>query len=155
MLDCSPASRSLRRFGGIQAFVQMHFLVMGLAFWLVARSFDTPIMDAEVYGPFIGSYPAEWWAASVILASFLFMAGITINGRWRWSAGLRLLGAFWHVLTLSAFAHGGWTAPQGLHLLIWACVALSMHLFLLWWNLGDFSQAIRSKTWPPRTRQKL
>lgn len=152
MLDYSPASLNLRRYGGIQLFVQGHFLAMGIVFWVVAKAIDIPVMSTTVYGKFIGSYPAEWWAGSVIAASFLFLAGIIINGNWRWSVSLRLAGALWHVLTLSAFAHGGATAPEGLHLLIWACVALSMHLWLLWWNLGDFARAVRSESWPPHKK---
>jgi hypothetical protein len=146
----APASRNLHRHGPVQTFVQMHFLALGIAFWFVAMSFETPIMDAAVYGDFIGTYPAEWWAASVMLASAAYLAGIIINGNWRWSAALRLAGALWHVFTLTAFSHGGWSAPQGLHLLIWASVALSMHLIFLWWNLGDLARAVRSETWPPR-----
>ena len=154
MLDCAPASQNLRRYGNVQVFVQAHFLVMGIAFWVVAKVLDVAVMSTRVYGEFIGQFPAEWWAGSIILASWIFLAGIIINGNWRWSVCLRLVGATWHVLTLSAFAHGGWTAPEGMHLLIWACVALSMHGWLLWWNLGDFARAVRSKSWPPTRHSK-
>ena len=154
MLTCAPASQNLRRYGNVQVFVQAHFLVMGIAFWFVAKKLDVAVMSTRVYGEVIGRYPAEWWAGSIILASGIFLAGIIINGNWRWSVCLRLIGAAWHVLTLSAFAHGGATAPEGMHLLIWACVALSMHVFLLWWNLGDFARAVRSESWPPRKQPK-
>lgn len=145
----SPASRNLRCHGDSQLVLQIAFLCMGFAFWGVAAFLDDPVMDATVYGKFIGSYPAEWWAGSVILASFIYLAGIIINGNWRWSALLRLVGATWHVVTLSAFAHGGWAAPQGMHLLIWCGTALGIHGVFLWWNLGDFARAVRSETWPP------
>lgn len=149
ILDYAPASQNLRKYGGIQLFVQAHFLAMGIIFWVVAKAIDIPVMSATVYGEFIGSFPAEWWAGSVITASALYLCGIIINGNWRWSVTLRLTGATWHVFTLGAFAHGGWSAPEGLHLLIWASLALSMHCFFLWWNLGDFARAVRSASWPP------
>ena len=107
MLECAPASQNLRRYGNVQVFVQAHFLVMGIAFWIVAKALDVAVMSTRVYGEFIGQFPAEWWAGSIILASGTFLAGIIINGNWRWSVCLRLVGATWHVLTLSAFAHGG------------------------------------------------
>lgn len=152
ILDCAPASYNLRRYGAVQLFIQAHFFAMGCVFWIVAKAIEIPVMSEAVYGEFIGSFPAEWWAGSVIAASGLYLGGIIINGNWRWSVCLRLIGALWHVLTLGAFAHGGATAPEGLHLLIWACVALSMHCILLWWNLGDFARAVRSESWPPRKK---
>lgn len=141
----APWSLNLRKHGDSQTLLQQAFLIMGIAFWVVAKRSDEPVMSAQAYGEFICSVPAEWWAASVMLASAVYLAGIIINGTWRGSAYLRLAGATWHVITLSLFAWGGWTAPDGLHLVIWCGVALYLHVRFLLWNIGDCARAMRSR----------
>jgi hypothetical protein len=142
-LSFAPWSQNLRKHGDSQTQVQIAFLLMGIAFWVMAKSTDEPIMSSRAYGDLIGSYPAELWAASVMLASAVYLAGIIINGIWRGSAILRLIGALWHVITLSLFAWGGFHAPEGKHLFAWSAVALFLHGRFLIWNLGDFARAIR------------
>ncbi len=143
--DFAPWSQNLRRHGDSQTQVQQAFLGMGVVFWIVAKRSDEPVMSAAVYGDLIGGYPAELWAASVMLASTVYLAGIIINGAWRWSAALRLAGASWHVFTLALFAWGGANAPEGKHLVIWALVALYLHVRFTIWNIGDFARAVRSR----------
>jgi hypothetical protein len=138
-----PASRNLRRHGDSQTVVQLAFLGMSVAFWAAAKLRDAPVMDERIYGKIVGAYPAEWWAASIMIASTVYLAGIIINGSWRWSAGLRLLGAVWHGLTLSLFTYGGATAEYGDPIMIWGGTALGMHLLFIGWNIGDFSRAVQ------------
>ena len=69
-------------------------------------------------------------------------AGIVINGNWRWSAALRLLGAIWHVMTMALFVSGGIGAKHGDVIMIWGASILAVHLFFVAWNAGDLWRAV-------------
>lgn len=138
-----PASRNLRRHGDSQTVVQLAFFGMSLAFWAAAKLREAPVMDERIYGKIVGAYPAELWATSIMLASGLYLSGIIINGSWRWSAALRLIGAAWHGATLSLFTCGGATAEYGDPIMIWGGTALGMHVAFICWNVGDFTRAVR------------
>lgn len=139
----TPASKNLRRHGDSQTVFQIMLLGMALVFWVFAKIKSVPIMDAEIYGDFVTRYPAEWWAASLMLASGAYLAGIVINGNWRWSPALRLIGAGWHVATMALFVVGGMNAVHGDVIMIWGASILVVHLFFVAWNIGDLCRAVR------------
>lgn len=139
-----PASKNLRRHGDSQTVFQIMLLGMALVFWIFAKVKSGPIMDAEIYGAFVTRYPAEWWAASLMLASGGYLAGILINGNWRWSPALRLIGALWHVVTMSMFVIGGMHAPHGDVIMIWGASILIVHLFFAAWNATDLGRAVQN-----------
>lgn len=137
-----PASKNLRRHGDSQVVFQIMLLGMALVFWVFAKVNDNPIMAPEIYGDFVTRYPAEWWAASLMLASGAYLAGIMINGNWRWSAAMRLIGAIWHVLTMALFVWGGMGAKHGDVIMIWGASILIVHLFFTGWNAADLWRAV-------------
>jgi hypothetical protein len=139
-----PASKNLRRHGDSQTVFQAMLLGMALVFWIEAKIEDGPIMAPEIYGDFVTQYPAEWWAASLMLASGCYLAGILINGNWRWSPALRLVGALWHVTTMALFVVGGMDAKHGTVIMIWGASILIVHLFFTAWNVGDLTRAVRN-----------
>ena len=137
-----PASKNLRRHGDSQTVFQIMLLGMAFVFWVFAKIKTGPIMDAKIYGAFVAQFDAELWAASLMLASGAYLAGILVNGQWRWSSALRLLGAAWHVATMALFVAGGMNAVHGDVIMIWGASILIVHLFFVMWNIGDLWRAV-------------
>ena len=138
-----PASKNLRLHGDSQTVYQKMMLGMALAFWVAAKIMEGPVMNPALYGEFVTQYPAEYWAASLMLASAVYLAGIIINGNWRWSPALRLTGALWHCVTLAMFSYGGMSAADGQPMMIWGGCALGVHAWFALLNIGDLWRAVR------------
>lgn len=136
-------SPNLRRHGDSQEVTQWAFLAISAAFWAAALLQDGPVMRPQTYGPWIVTWPTQWWAGSLMLASATFLLGIIINGRWRWSPLLRLIGAAWHSTTLGIFCAGGIVAPYGENLAISSGVFCAVHLWFAAMNAADLRQAWR------------
>lgn len=137
-------SPNLRRHGDSQEVIQWGFLGIAAAFWTASVLKSGPVMKPETYGTLIVQWPTQFWAGSLMLASGLFLLGIIINGRWKWSPFLRLAGATWHCFTLLAFSFGGATAEFGENLAISAGVFAVIHFWFAALNLSDLRFALRS-----------
>lgn len=144
MLDWSlpPASKNLRRHGDSQTVFQIMLFGMALVFWAFAKVKSGPIMSPEIYGDFVTQFDAELLAASLMIASGVYIAGIVVNGQWRWSSALRLTGALWHVCTMGLFVSGGMEARHGDVIMIWGTSILIVHLLFASWNIGDLWRAV-------------
>lgn len=134
-------SRGLQKHGDSQQVVQLMMLGIAIMFWIAAKLRDTPVMRADTYGVWVTSFDAEVWAASIMVASFVFLMGIIINGEWRWSPALRLAGAVWHVLTLTAFCVGAFGTANGDPVVMMSAGALGVHLWFVAVNAGDLRRA--------------
>lgn len=88
-------------------------------------------------------WPAEYWAGSLVLASTVYLLGILINGRWRWSPLLRLIGAAWHSATLVAFAWGAALAASGDFVMVSSGVFAVVHCWFVALNFCDLRVALR------------
>jgi len=132
-----PVSPNLKRHGDSQQVVQFAFLTIAILFWIAAVLSDGDVMRAETYGAWVVQFPAEYWAGSLVAASTLFLLGVIINGRWRFSPALRLIGAGWHTVTLSAFAIGAFTAANGDFVLISSGVFACVHAWFAALNICD------------------
>ena len=135
-------STNLKRHGDSQTVVQVAFLGMAVAYYVAAKQTTEPLMPANVYGEWVVSFPAEWWAISLMFASALFLAGIRINGHWRWSPALRFAGAGWHFITLTAFCVGASGAADGDFFMLSTGTFAIVHFVFLWWNARDLAAAI-------------
>jgi hypothetical protein len=138
-----PWSRNLRRHGDSQYVVQWMMLAIAIMFYAAAVLTDAPVMQADTYGAWVTSFHAEVWAGSIMLASFVFLLGIIINGEWRWSTVLRCIGAVWHVLTLAAFCVGAFGTAHGSPVVMMSMGALGVHVWFAALNLGDLIRAIK------------
>ena len=136
-------SPNLRRHGDSQEVLQWAFLVLAFGFWAAAKAKESPIMPSEVYGAWVVSIDAEIWAGSIMLAASLFLMGIIINGRWRWSPLLRLCGALWHVGTLGIFAISAAGSEYGDFMTLAAGVFCGVHAWFFALNLADFRWALK------------
>lgn len=130
-------SPNLRRHGDSQEVLQWAFLVLAFGFWAAAKAQDDPIMPAAVYGEWVVSIDAEIWAGSIMLAAGLFLLGIIINGRWKWSPALRLAGATWHVVTLGVFSISAASAQYGDFMTLAAGVFCGVHAWFAALNICD------------------
>jgi len=137
-----PVSINLRKHGDSQLVVQAMMLGISVLFWIAAKMRSGPVMPSSIYGDWVVSFDAEVWAASIMLAAFVFLAGIIINGEWRWSPALRLGGALWHCITLGAFVAGAATAQYGDPVVMMCTGAGVVHLWFAWLNCGDLRRAI-------------
>lgn len=135
------ASRNLKRHGNAQITHQWVLMVMALAFWIMAVRQDTPVMGPELYGLWVTSFPAELWAGSIMFASMFYLAGCYINGEWRWSPLLRLIGALWHIFTMGAFAWGAWSVGSSAMVMISASF-VALHIWFAALNASDLLGAI-------------
>lgn len=122
--------------------VQLAFLGMAFAFWIAAKASLDPVMPAEVYGEWVVSFPAENWAASIMVASTVYLLGIMINGEWRGSPFLRLVGACWHIVTLTSFCIGSFGAKYGDFFALGTGVFALVHIWFAVLNLGDLARAV-------------
>lgn len=136
-----PWSRNLRKHGDSQIVLQCAMFTIAALFHIVATVADAQSMPTEVYGEWITQYPAEWWAQSIMLASTLYIIGIIVNGNWRWSPVLRLIGAAGHVIILSAFVIGAKDATFGDFFVLICLVMAGMHTVFMCWNIGDLARA--------------
>lgn len=145
MLDLPPASLNLRRHGDSQTVFQWAFLVMAVGSYIAAKMKDTPVMPAEVYGEWVTSFPAESWATSLMLASAVYLAGIMINGTWKWSPALRLTGAAWHTITLGMFSIGSAEAQFGDLFSLATAIFAAIHAWFCWLNIMDLRRAVENE----------
>lgn len=139
----NPSSRNLRKFGQIHWFVWFAFLALAAEFWTAGRLLDDEVMDTATYGDFITRWPAEMWAGAIEAGLAVGGVGMIINGSWRWSPVLRLVGAIWNVTILVAMIISAWHAANGLALVLWGTIAIGMWLCLLFWGLCDVVLAVR------------
>lgn len=135
-------SPNLRTHGDSQEVIQWAFLGIAAAFWAATLIRSEPVMKPETYGQMVVQFPTQFWAGSLMLASGIFLLGIIINGRWKWSPLLRLTGAAWHTATLAAFSIGGATAPYGENLAISAGVFAAIHFWFAAINLSDLRASL-------------
>lgn len=133
-----PVSPNLKRHGDSQQVVQFAFLAIAILFWIAAVLSDGDVMRAETYGEWVVQFPAEYWAGSLVAASTLYLLGVIINGNWPvGSPVLRLIGAGWHTVTLSAFAIGAFTAANGYFVMISSGVFAIVHAWFAALNVCD------------------
>ena len=132
-----PVSPNLKQHGDSQQVVQFAFLGIAILFWVAATLNDSGVMRAETYGEWVVQFPAEYWAGSLVAASTLYLLGVIINGRWHYSPVLRVIGAGWHTVTLSAFAIGAYSASNGDFVLISSGVFAIVHAWFAALNICD------------------
>ena len=136
------ASRNLRKHGDSQEVQQWTLLALSLAFWLRAALSDHEVMSVSAYGEWVTAFHAEWWAGSIMLASGLYLLGIYINGNWRWSPLLRLIGASWHIATMGIFVYGAASSPDGDFIVLTSGTFCGLHIVFASWNFTDLCGSI-------------
>ena len=94
---------------------QVDFALMlfgcAMAFWISVRV-GMFTMPAEVYGPAV-AIPAALWSGLILFANATWLFGLYINGRWRYSPVVRLLGVSGNLFFFSLFFATSAMAPVG------------------------------------------
>jgi hypothetical protein len=145
-----PVAPMLRRYRSLQLGWCLPFLAISSLFWAGAHFSDEPMMPAEVYGEWVVSSPAEWWALSIMAGCASWLVGILINGDWRWSPFLRLIGTTWQVCTLGAFAIGSIGTQFGEIVSTGGAVFAVAHIFAVRWAIVDCAFVVREGAlWKP------
>lgn len=89
-----------------------------VTFW-IGIGFFPQAMTGQVYGRMAVAFEAEGWAAALAGAALLTLFGISINGAWRWSPLLRIVGTALLLLMLTALTVSAFlSAPMGV--VIWS-----------------------------------
>lgn len=121
-------------FGALALFYGFGFFGAAMAGWdaMMPQQFGELAVSAEV----------EAWAGMQFCASVMLALGLLVNGRWRWSPALRMVGAgviaaLCAVLSLSAF-----TAPEGTAFFIFCTGFAVFGGVVAWWNLVDLRSAM-------------
>ena len=78
-----------------------------------------------------------------MVASAIYYLGIHINGRWRWSPGLRALGCIGQIAILGALVFSAIPAGDGDIMVLFGTTLSAAHIWFLLLNLGDLWRAVR------------
>lgn len=104
---------------GARAAVYSIFLIVGGAFWTIARVHGFA-MQPQVYGADVVSVPSEFWAAMLFIPSVTYLMALYINGRRWWTPIVRLVSGLLVALNFSAFVVSAYAAPFGAVVLVWS-----------------------------------
>ena len=130
-------SPMLKRSGWLQGGFGLFNLAVGMMFYGFARVVDTAVMEPTVYGELVTGVPAEWWAEAIMAAQTLLMLGVIINGAWRWSPILRVLGSFASIGIFGSFTLSAVTAVHG-DFFVLCCGAMAVtYMVLFVFNVFD------------------
>jgi hypothetical protein len=99
-------------------------------------------MAPDQYGQLATSYEIEAMAAVQFSAGMMVCIGLLINGRWRWSPALRLVGAIVTGALCGALGAGSYAAPDGWPFTVYLVGFAVFAAVVSWWNLVDLRAAI-------------
>jgi hypothetical protein len=121
-------------FGLLALYCGFAFLFLGLM--------GLSAMAPDQYGNLATTYEIEAMASVQFSAAMLFCIGLLINGRWRWSSVLRLIGAGVVTALCAALAYGSLLAPDGWPFAVYLVGFAGYGAIVIWWNLVDLRAAI-------------
>lgn len=116
-------------------------LFYGFAFFVAGVS-GLQAMAPDDYGDVAVSLEIEGMAGVQLTASLMLALGLLFNGRWRWSAALRLAGALILIAMCVLLAVSAAMAPTGWPVAIYCTGFAGFGAVVAWWNLVDLRAAI-------------
>lgn len=99
-------------------------------------------MQPDQFGALAVEGEVEAWAGLQLCASVVLALGLLVNGRWRWSAGLRMVGAGIISALCSVLAYSASTASEGVAFFIYCTGFATFGSVVTWWNLVDLRSAM-------------
>lgn len=121
-------------FGGLSLFYGFAFFGFAIGGW--------DAMLPQQFGELATSGEVEAWAGLQFTASMMMALGLLINGRWRWSAALRLAGSAVITTLCCILSYSAWTAPEGVAFMIYCAGFALLGARVAWWNLVDLRAAM-------------
>lgn len=97
---------------GDQLFFAASMFTIGAAIYLLAM-LSPGVMTPEEFGQVAFDIDAETWALGFMGSAAAIIYGVTINGRWRWSAAFRLAGFGCFGVMFGTLALSALSAPHG------------------------------------------
>lgn len=117
-------------------------LFYGAAFLAISGILGMSAVSPADYGETAVSFEIEAMAGMQLSGALLMISGLLINGRWRWSALVRLCGALVVVGLCGLLAWSAGSAPNGWPVAIYCTGFMCFGCVICWWNLVDFRAAI-------------
>lgn len=140
------ASKYLKSHGAEQELMAVKFFQIGVAAFIVARIDTVALLPPVVYGDFVTSVAADYWAMALMGASAVYYLGIHLNGHApRLSSSLRLFGSLSHCATLGIFVLGSWSTAGADFFVICCGVFMLGFLRFAAMNLLDLFGAIKQR----------
>lgn len=116
-------------------------LFYGFAFFGAAVAGWNAMLPQQ-FGELAVSGEVEAWAGLQFCASVILALGLMVNGRWRWSAGLRMFGAGIITALCLVLSYSAFTASEGVAFMIYCAGFAGMGGVVTWWNLVDLRAAM-------------
>lgn len=123
------------------AFAALAFFY-GAAFLAVSGVLGFSAVSPSQYGEAAVGFEIEAMAGMQLSGAMLMITGLIINGRWRWSALARMLGALVIVSLCAILAWSAASAANGWPVAIYCTGFMLYGCIIIWWNLVDFRAAL-------------
>ena len=140
----ASASKNIRQWGDHQLTLAVLLLWGAMYFTYIALATTEIVMSPEIYGEWVTGFQAEYWSIPMFMGSALHIAGIKINGRWRWSPLVRVAGCLLSSVMLVAFAAGAMGASMGDPVFAFGSIFAIFYVWFTVLNMGDLARSIKS-----------
>ena len=137
----TPTAFKYSRHKSAQAAFGVMALFYGFAFFGAAMAGWNAMLPQQ-FGELAVSGEVEAWAGLQLSASVILALGLLVNGRWRWSAGLRLFGAGVITAICGILCFSAISAPEGVAFVIYCAGFAMFGAVVTWWNLVDLRSAM-------------
>lgn len=131
----------LTRFRSAQWALAILALYYGSAFFIAGMS-GLQAMAPQDYGDLAVSFEIEAMAGVQLSAALMLSFGLLFNGRWRWSAAMRLAGAVALAALCAMLSASALEAANGWPVAIYCSGFAGFGVLVAWWNLVDLRAAI-------------
>lgn len=131
----------LARHKGVHVAFTAMALFYGFAFFTLA-AVGINLMFPQQFGELAVSGEVEAWAGMQLCGSLFMAFGLLINGRWRWSPALRLVGSVIVAALTSVLAYSASTATEGAAFMVYCSGFSAMGWFVSFCALVDFRAAL-------------
>lgn len=131
----------LARHKGVHVAFAAMALFYGFAFFTLAVV-GINLMFPQQFGELAVSGEVEAWAGMQLCGSLFMAFGLLINGRWRWSPALRLVGSVIVAALTSVLAYSASTATEGAAFMVYCSGFSALGWFVSFCALVDFRAAL-------------
>lgn len=131
----------LARHKGVHVAFTAMALFYGFAFFTLAAS-GVNMMFPDQFGDLAVSGEVEGWDGMQLCGSLFMAFGLLINGRWRWSPALRLVGSVIVAALTSVLAYSASTASEGAAFMVYCGGFSALGWFVSFCALVDFRAAL-------------
>lgn len=140
----ASASKNVREYGHHQLMVSVLIAWGAVYFTFAALTSDNIIMAPSIYGEWVTGFQAEYWSIPILISALVHILGVKINGMWRWSGLLRVVGCVINAAVLLSFVGGALGSSMGDPVVAFGGGFAIAYIWFTMLNIGDLSRAIKS-----------